>query len=69
MRQRKPASEDPSKATAANNKAATTGNDVTVPTATGTEETVISPELRSLLSRKVEKLDKKTVVEHGGGVG
>lgn len=30
---------------------------------------VISPELRALLSRKVQKLDKKAVVEHGGGVG
>lgn len=33
------------------------------------EVKVISPELRALLSRKVEKLDKETVVEHGGGVG
>ena len=30
---------------------------------------VISPELRSLLSRKVEKLEKKDIVEHGGGIG
>jgi len=30
---------------------------------------VISPELRALLSRKVEKLDKETILEHGGGVG
>ncbi|KAJ4287687.1 GTPase activating protein [Kalmusia sp. IMI 367209] len=30
---------------------------------------VISPELRSLLSRKVEKLEKEDVVKHGGGVG
>lgn len=29
---------------------------------------VISPELRALLSRKVEKLDKQQVVDHGGGV-
>ena len=33
------------------------------------KEKVISPELRGLLSRKVEKLDKTQVVEHGGGVG
>lgn len=33
------------------------------------KERVISPELRKLLSRKVEVLDKKTVAEHGGGVG
>ena len=36
---------------------------------TESREKVISPELRNLLSRKVEKLDKRTVVEHGGGVG
>ena len=30
---------------------------------------VISSELRALLSRKVEKLDKNEVVEHGGGIG
>ena len=30
---------------------------------------VISPELRALLSRQVEKLDKSTVIEHGGGIG
>ncbi|KAL9613357.1 MAG: hypothetical protein Q9167_002118 [Letrouitia subvulpina] len=33
------------------------------------EEKVISPELRALLSRKVEKLDKRSVVAHGVGVG
>ncbi|KAF1990159.1 GTPase-activating protein GYP7 [Aulographum hederae CBS 113979] len=33
------------------------------------KEKVISPELRQLLSRKVEKLDKKEVRAHGGGVG
>lgn len=33
------------------------------------EAKVISPELRGLLSRKIEKLDKETVVEHGGGIG
>ncbi|KAL2351379.1 rab-GTPase-TBC domain-containing protein [Cryomyces antarcticus] len=32
------------------------------------EEKVISPELRALLSRKVPKLDKKEVLEHGGGI-
>lgn len=31
------------------------------------EAKVISPELRALLSRKVEKLDKETVVQQGGG--
>ena len=33
------------------------------------KEKVISPELRQLLSRKVEVLDKAEVAEHGGGVG
>jgi len=33
------------------------------------KEKVISPELRNLLSRKVEKLDKSEIVKHGGGVG
>ncbi|RAR01402.1 GTPase-activating protein-like protein gyp7 [Stemphylium lycopersici] len=33
------------------------------------EARVISPELRALLSRKVEMLDKETILEHGGGVG
>jgi hypothetical protein len=30
---------------------------------------VISPELRALLSKQIEKLDKKDVASHGGGVG
>lgn len=33
------------------------------------EAKVISPELRGLLSRKVEVLDKEDVVKKGGGVG
>ncbi|KAL9638096.1 MAG: hypothetical protein Q9164_001779 [Protoblastenia rupestris] len=33
------------------------------------KEKIISPELRNLLRRNVEKLDKKTVAEHGGGIG
>jgi hypothetical protein len=33
------------------------------------DERVISNELRKLLSRKVEKMNKKEVVKHGGGVG
>ncbi|KAL8748431.1 MAG: hypothetical protein Q9184_007309 [Pyrenodesmia sp. 2 TL-2023] len=73
VRQRKSAPEGTPKAATANGKkAATTGNDATVPDAEASaaaEEKVISPELRNLLSRKVEKLDKQTVVEHGGGVG
>ncbi|KAI4271905.1 MAG: hypothetical protein LQ337_005681 [Flavoplaca oasis] len=46
--------------------AATSANDISDKLEVETK--VISPELRSLLHRKVEKLDKSTVVEHGGGV-
>ena len=34
----------------------------------GVKEKVISDELRGLLSRKVMVLDKKAIVEHGGGL-
>ena len=34
----------------------------------GVKEKVISDELRELLSRKVMVLDKKAIVEHGGGL-
>ncbi|KAL9612594.1 MAG: hypothetical protein Q9204_008950, partial [Flavoplaca sp. TL-2023a] len=44
---------------------ATTSNDIS--DKLEVEAKIISPELRSLLSRQVEKLDKSTVVEHGGG--
>ncbi|KAL9602858.1 MAG: hypothetical protein Q9219_001553 [cf. Caloplaca sp. 3 TL-2023] len=63
------------KADGKSNAVAATGNDnaaAAAAAASGTKETeerVISTELRGLLSRKVERLDKKTVVEHGGGVG
>ncbi|KAI4167433.1 MAG: hypothetical protein LQ343_007228 [Gyalolechia ehrenbergii] len=69
IRQRKPATATSSKDTAATQDkvAATTGNDAAAAGASR-EEKVISTELRNLLSRKVEKLDKKAVVEHGGGV-
>jgi len=33
------------------------------------KEKVISPELRTLLSRKIDKLDKTQIKEHGNGVG
>ncbi|MCJ1311594.1 GTPase activating protein [Agyrium rufum] len=43
------------------------------PTTSGNEtdkkEKIITPELRNLLSRKVVALDKKEILEHGGGVG
>lgn len=53
-----------------NEQAATSGVDQGKQVGEADEDArVISPELRSLLSRQVEKLDKSTVVEHGGGVG
>ncbi|KAI4261290.1 MAG: hypothetical protein L6R42_003504 [Xanthoria sp. 1 TBL-2021] len=80
VRQRKPpatsATSDNTAATANKGKAsptikgkavaATTANDV--PDELEVETKVISPELRSLLNRKVEKLDHQMVVEHGGGL-
>ncbi|KAL8838713.1 MAG: hypothetical protein Q9170_002015 [Blastenia crenularia] len=74
VRQRRKSTTEPSSISkpAANGKnAATTGNDATAAGKAGSEGEevkVISPELRNLLSRKVEKLDKRSVVEHGGGV-
>jgi TBC1 domain family member 15 len=46
-----------------------TGTDKGKQAATDGDARVISAELRNLLSRKVEKLDKSAVEEHGGGVG
>ncbi|KAL8936548.1 MAG: hypothetical protein Q9216_004870 [Gyalolechia sp. 2 TL-2023] len=76
IRQRKPATAatPPKGAAGTRGKAAaatttTTGNDASsAANGPSEEERVISPELRNLLSRQVVKLDKKTVVEHGGGV-
>lgn len=58
-------------ASTSNDHAATSGTDKgkQIGTEEQGEAKVISPELRALLSRKVEKLDKGTVIEHGGGVG
>ncbi|KAF2121263.1 GTPase-activating protein-like protein gyp7 [Lophiotrema nucula] len=51
-------------------EAASSGTDKGKQTgATEQELKVISPELRSLLSRNVETLNKEDVVKHGGGVG
>jgi TBC1 domain family member 15 len=61
-----------------NSSATSTGNDArgkagdsTNPQSSTQEKAgpVISPELRGLLSRKVEVLDKKDLKAHGGGVG
>ncbi|KAF1353122.1 rab-GTPase-TBC domain-containing protein [Delphinella strobiligena] len=68
VRQRKPQLPVPGPS----NAGASTGNNARAqaPAASPTaeREKVISPELRQLLSRKVEKLDKSEVKEHGGGV-
>jgi hypothetical protein len=50
-------------------EASTTGTDQGKPAGDEGDTKVISPELRALLSRKIEKLDKKEIAEHGGGVG
>ncbi len=73
VRQRKPIDKSP---TRSGTSSAATGSDRHRRTTSSSgdaapkaEEKVISPELRQLLSRKVEVLDKKDVAEHGGGVG
>jgi TBC1 domain family member 15 len=62
-RQRKPATSPP-----ASSQASSSGTDQAKQLGTDTDARVISPELRSLLSKKVEKLDKSDVAKHGGGV-
>ena len=58
------------KPSSSNEQAATSGVDKGKQVGESDEDArVISSELRALLSRQVEKLDKSTVVEHGGGVG
>lgn len=54
-----------------NTQASSSGTDKGKQPSTGddTEAKVISPELRGLLSRKVEVLTKEDVVKKGGGVG
>ena len=75
VRQRKPVDKPASsKPTSPNTASGVDGrrrpNSSSSPTDKGkAKEQVISPELRQLLSRKVEVLDKKDVAEHGGGVG
>lgn len=69
-RQRKPASSPGATSPGpSSGAAASTGTDKGKQAAEEKDTRVISTELRSLLSRKVEKLDKKGIVEHGGGVG
>jgi len=52
----------------ATSEAATTGADKGKQP-TDEETRIISPELRTLLSRKVEKLEKEDVTKHKGGTG
>ncbi|OAG10862.1 RabGAP/TBC [Paraphaeosphaeria sporulosa] len=68
MRQRKPieGSEGPSDSNA---KASTSATENAKQPTVDADARVISPELRILLSRKIEKLEKDDVVKHGGGVG
>ena len=78
IRQRKPAEPTPSnkdtKQTPSNQgkrpAGIGTGSDASGarPGSPGVKEKVISDELRLLLSRKVVVLDKKAIVEHGGGL-
>lgn len=67
-RQRKPITECPGPSDS-NGKGSTSATDNGKQPAGDDDARVISPELRTLLSRKVEKLEKEDVVKHGGGVG
>lgn len=76
IRQRKPdAGKSPASSRTPNSSAAVSGTDRRRPASSSdideerSKERIISQELRQLLSRKVEVLDKKDVAEHGGGVG
>ena len=75
IRQRKPdAGKSSASSRTPDSAAAVSGTDRRRPTSNSdideerSQERIISPELRQLLSRKVEVLDKKDVAEHGGGV-
>lgn len=74
VRQRKPQLPTPPTASSSttgssSSGSARTGQNANLPVTETDKEKVISPELRQLLSRKVEKLDKTEVKQHGGGVG
>ena len=68
MRQRKPVEGSPGPSDS-NAKASTSATENGKQAAVDEDARVISPELRVLLSRKVEKLEKEDIVKHGGGVG
>jgi hypothetical protein len=71
-RQRKPQAaieaglESAPSSSSAQPKASSTGTDQSNPAGEEGDTKVISPELRALLSRKVEKLDKQDIANHGG---
>ena len=67
-RQRKPIAGS-SGSSDSNGKASTSATDNGKQPVGDEDARVISPELRALLSRKVEKLEKEDIVKHGGGVG
>ncbi|MDI1492464.1 MAG: GTPase activating protein [Ramalina farinacea] len=77
VRQRKPASKPSTPGNASGsasghdrrNQKPTSANAPESPSEAVNQERVISPELRNLLSRKVDKLDKTEVKDHGGGIG
>lgn len=72
IRQRKSVTEGPASPPAASSSTDAGKQSVGQAVAAGVgveKEKVISPELRNLLSRKVDKLDKAQVKKHGGGVG
>jgi hypothetical protein len=68
VRQRKPIEGSPGPSDP-NAKASTSGADNGKQPACDEDARVISPELRILLSRKVEKLEKEEVAKQGGRVG
>ncbi|KAL5420240.1 hypothetical protein PMIN03_000068 [Paraphaeosphaeria minitans] len=68
MRQRKPIEGSPGPSDP-NAKASTSATENGKQATFDEDARVISPELRILLSRNVEKLEKEDVVKHGGGVG
>ena len=69
VRQRKPVSDDPKSPDARSSATESSAKGKAIAKGVGAEQKrIISPELRGLLSRKVEVLDKQAVKEHGGGV-
>ena len=77
IRQRKPASKPSTPGSASGsasghdrrNLKPSSANAPASPSEPVNKERIISPELRNLLSRKVDKLDKREVKDHGGGIG